>query len=127
MPFFEKICFPGQISIIMLTKIIKRDGREVPFNVEKIAQAIYKAILSDKAQGVYNLGSHNLLSNEELAHKCVDTLKSSSKIVFNGQPDPMDEDVWDISLDRVKADTGYEPLVSIEEAILEQAEALRGQ
>ena len=47
--------------------------------------------------------------------------------MFNGQPDPMDEDVWDISLDRVKADTGYEPLVSIEEAILEQAEALRGQ
>ncbi|MGI6742683.1 MAG: anaerobic ribonucleoside triphosphate reductase [Eubacteriales bacterium] len=27
----------------MLTKIIKRDGREVPFNVEKISQAIYKA------------------------------------------------------------------------------------
>ena len=27
----------------MLTKIIKRDGREAPFNVEKIASAIYKA------------------------------------------------------------------------------------
>ncbi len=27
----------------MITKIIKRDGREVPFNIEKIAGAIYKA------------------------------------------------------------------------------------
>ena len=27
----------------MLTKIQKRDGRQMPFNVEKIADAIYKA------------------------------------------------------------------------------------
>lgn len=27
----------------MITKIVKRDGREVPFNIEKIANAIYKA------------------------------------------------------------------------------------
>ena len=27
----------------MITKIIKRDGREVPFNIEKITNAIYKA------------------------------------------------------------------------------------
>ncbi len=27
----------------MLTKIIKRDGREVPFNIEKIANAIFRA------------------------------------------------------------------------------------
>ncbi|MBQ8746679.1 MAG: anaerobic ribonucleoside triphosphate reductase [Clostridia bacterium] len=27
----------------MLTKIVKRDGREVPFNIEKIANAIFKA------------------------------------------------------------------------------------
>ena len=28
---------------VMITKIIKRDGREAPFNIEKIAKAIYKA------------------------------------------------------------------------------------
>ena len=27
----------------MITKIRKRDGREAPFNIEKIANAIYKA------------------------------------------------------------------------------------
>ena len=30
----------------MITKITKRDGREVPFNIEKIAQAIFKAAQS---------------------------------------------------------------------------------
>ena len=29
----------------MLTKIQKRDGRTVPFNIEKIADAIYKAAI----------------------------------------------------------------------------------
>ena len=30
-------------SLLMLTIIKKRDGREVPFNIEKIINAIYKA------------------------------------------------------------------------------------
>ncbi|HKM32160.1 MAG TPA: ATP cone domain-containing protein, partial [Oscillospiraceae bacterium] len=30
----------------MITKIIKRDGRQVPFNIEKIANAIFKAAQS---------------------------------------------------------------------------------
>ena len=29
--------------VYMITKIVKRDGREVPFNIEKIANAIFKA------------------------------------------------------------------------------------
>lgn len=31
------------VVYVMITKIKKRDGREVPFNIEKIANAIYKA------------------------------------------------------------------------------------
>ena len=27
----------------MITKIVKRDGREVPFNLEKISNAIFRA------------------------------------------------------------------------------------
>jgi len=30
----------------MITKILKRDGREVPFNIEKITNAIYKATIA---------------------------------------------------------------------------------
>lgn len=96
-------------------------------HVDDIAQAIYKAILSEKACGVYNLGSHNLISNKDLAEKCVTVLGSSSRIVFSGKPDPMDLDVWDVSLKHLTEDTGYQPMISIEYAIEEQASALRGQ
>ena len=45
----------------MITKIIKRDGRKVPFNVEKIAKAIYKSASS--------VGGHDYDVAEELAEK----------------------------------------------------------
>lgn len=101
--------------------------KQTYIHVDDIAQAIYKAILSKKAQGVYNLGSYNLISNKELAEKCVAVLKSNSKIVFSGQPDPFDEDVWDISLNRICEDMGYEPAISIEQAIAEQAQEFQKQ
>lgn len=45
----------------MITKIIKRDGRKVPFNVEKIAKAIYKAANA--------VGGHDYDEAESLAEK----------------------------------------------------------
>ena len=45
----------------MITKIVKRDGRKVPFSVEKIANAIYKSAVS--------VGGHNYDEAEELAEK----------------------------------------------------------
>lgn len=94
-------------------------------HVDDIAQAIYKAILSEKAHGVYNLGSYSRISNTELAQKCIEVLNSSSQIVYNGQEDPQDNDVWDVSLEHLQSDTGYDPIRSIEYAIKEQAEELK--
>ena len=45
----------------MITMIIKRDGRKVPFNVEKIAKAIYKAAVA--------VGGKDYEEAEELATK----------------------------------------------------------
>ena len=45
----------------MITKIVKRDGRRVPFNVEKIAKAIYKSASA--------VGGHDYDVAEELAEK----------------------------------------------------------
>ncbi len=45
----------------MITKIVKRDGRKVPFNVEKIAKAIYKSASA--------VGGHDYDVAEELAEK----------------------------------------------------------
>ncbi len=52
----------------MITKIIKRDGRKVAFNVEKISKAIYKAAVE--------VGGHDYEIAEELAQKVCEYLES---------------------------------------------------
>lgn len=94
-------------------------------HVDDIAQAIYKAILSDKAHGVYNLSSRNLLSNKELAEKIVEISESSSEIKFSGTEDVSDGVVWDVSLEKISADMGYEPEIGIEECICEMCEYMK--
>lgn len=54
----------------MITKIVKRDGRKVNFNVEKIAKAIYQAACS--------VGGDNYVLAEELASKVCDYLEAHS-------------------------------------------------
>ncbi len=93
-------------------------------HVTDIAQAIYKSIFSN-AQGIFNLGSDHLVSNYELAEKCIEITASSSRITFSGQADPMDGYVWNISLDKIRSVIGYEPKVTIEDAIQELYEHKR--
>ncbi len=85
-------------------------------HVDDISQAIYKAIYS-KAHGVFNLRSNNVYSNYEIAQQCIQITKSSSKIVYSNREDPMDDCVWNVSLDKIKKHIGYEPRVSIESMI----------
>ncbi len=51
----------------MITKVLKRDGRKVNFNVERIAKSIYKAANS--------LGGQDYKRSEELAQKVYDELE----------------------------------------------------
>lgn len=107
-----------------LTLIGKGTRKQTYIHVNDISQAIYKAIESPLARGTYNLASNNLISNLELAQKCIELTGSQSSIVFLDEPDPMDEYVWEISLERIKADLNYEPEVTIEDAIREYADIL---
>ena len=122
-PVFVRKAVQGET----ITLFGKGNREQTYVHVDDIAQAIYKAILAEKAQGVYNLSSHNRLSNYDLAKKCVEITGSSSQIVFSGDPDPLDNVVWDIVLDKIKNDMGYEPVVSIEEAIAEYAQIVRNE
>lgn len=87
-------------------------------HVRDIAQAIEKAILSN-VQGVFNLASNNLISNYDLAIKCKEVIQSGSRIIFSGVADPMDDYVWNVSLDKISKEIGYIPKISIETAIYE--------
>lgn len=101
-----------------ITLIGKGTRKQTYIHVKDIAQAVYKAVYSD-ACGVYNLGSYNLISNIDLAKKCIELTDSGSKIVFLDREDPSDNVSWELSLEKIKKDIGYEPKVSIEEAINE--------
>ena len=56
----------------MIERIIKRDGREVPFEIDKISTAIYKAAEA--------IGSHNRGVAEELAKQVEDYIEKEEKI-----------------------------------------------
>ena len=103
----------------------KGNRKQTYVHVRDISKALLQAIESEKAHGVYNLSSNNCLSNRELAEKCVELLHSDSRIVFSGKEDPSDDYVWDVSLKKIYADIGYVPEVTIEEAILEYAKAVK--
>ena len=104
-----------------ITLIGKGGRKQTYIHVNDIAQAIYKSINS-KAQGVYNLASYNLISNYELAKKVIELTGSKSQIVFLDKEDKEENRVWDVCIDKLKADTGYEPLIDIDTAITEFAE-----
>ena len=54
----------------MITKIIKRDGREAPFNIEKISNAITKAFLA--------IGAHNADDAMELACEVAERIENET-------------------------------------------------
>lgn len=107
-----------------ITLLGKGTRRQTYIHVKDIAQAILKGIESE-AYGVFNLASENCLSNYELACSCIKVLGSQSHIRFSDRQDPADDFIWDVSLDKIKEAIGYQPMVGIEEAIAEYADAIR--
>lgn len=52
---------------------------------------------------------------------------SRSQITFPGIPDPADDQVWDVSLEKIKLVIPWEPVVSLDAMILEYADYLRNR
>lgn len=88
--------------------------------VNDISRCLELSFHSEKVKGVYNLTSNLLISNYDLAEIVIRTLKSQSKIVLKGE-DSADDYIWDASLEKIKKDSGFEPIASIEHAIREYA------
>ena len=108
--------------------LMGKGGRKQTYiHVLDIAKALYLAVNNDNARGVYNLSSHNFLSNRELAERIVEVTHSQSRIVYSDTEDPEEDKVWDVSLERIRNDLGFEPEVSIDTAIAEMAWFLKKQ
>lgn len=104
--------------------LLGRGTRQQTFiHVDDISQAVYLALTTD-AQGVYDLASYNLVSNHDLAKRCVELLDSASRIVFCGE-DACDGQVWDVSIERAKRDMGYEPQRDLDYLITDLADSYR--
>lgn len=78
---------------VMITKIRKRDGREVPFNIEKIASAVFKAASAT--------GGKNFNTAMELAEKVVDYIESTQ-----GKKIPDVEEIQD-AVEKVLIEAGH--------------------
>ncbi|MCI8386987.1 MAG: anaerobic ribonucleoside triphosphate reductase [Clostridiales bacterium] len=96
----------------MITKIIKRDGREVPFNIEKIAKAIFRA-----AEAV---GGHDYSTAMDLACKVANELER--EYGENGVPSV--EQIQD-TVERVLVNNGHAR--TAKEYILYRAERTRAR
>ncbi|MBU5591157.1 anaerobic ribonucleoside triphosphate reductase [Clostridium sp. MSJ-4] len=77
----------------MITKIKKRDGREVPFNIEKIANAIFKASNS--------IGEYDYNRALNLASQAINTLEKNTEDFI-----PTVEDIQDI-VEKILIENGY--------------------
>ncbi len=95
----------------MITMIKKRDGREVPFNIEKIANAIYKAAEA--------LGGHDSATAMKLACKVAEQVEEECK--STGEL-PTVEQIQDM-VERVLIDSGHAR--TAKEFILYRAERTR--
>lgn len=96
----------------------KGTRKQTYIHVSDIASAIYKGIQLN-AQGVFNLSSNNLYSNYELANECIRVTGSSSRIIFSGNDDPYDDYIWNVSIEKIKNEIGYNPKVTLDEMISE--------
>ncbi len=63
-------------------------------DVRDLAEVVFQSICNDSVDGVYNVGSKNIISNIELARLCISVIGSRSKISFSGVADPDDDVDW---------------------------------
>lgn len=89
--------------------------------VKDITKILYQAVIIPEVKGCYNLTGDLLLSNLQLAQKCISRTGSFSQIQFVGKEDPEENNVWDASLKRLNRDFINLPKTTMDEIIQEYA------
>lgn len=112
LPVFLKKC--KENSIIEIAG--KGTRRQNYIDVRDIASAVEKCIISDSANGCYNIASLTTISNFDLALKCRDMTNSVSEIVFKGE-DKADNVVWDISIEKALRELNFKPQYFLDDTI----------
>lgn len=85
-------------------------------DVRDIAAAVVRA-LSARAGGLFNIASGVPVSNRELAERCSAVFGGRSEILFSGAPDPDDEVVWEVCIEKARQTLGWTPSQPLEASI----------
>lgn len=96
-------------------------------DVRDIAEAIYKILAKDKISGTYNIGSQRTVSNIELAKLCIEITGHKSNIVFSGNQDSTDNQVWDIDIAKLERDTDFVPKYDIRQTLMDMKMHFEGE
>jgi len=92
-------------------------GRRQDFvDVRDVAHGI-EAALTKPVQGIVNIASGRAVSNWELAETCIEALGSPSTIVSSGEADPDETVRWEISIERARANLGFEPRFPLADSV----------
>ena len=86
--------------------------------IEDAAEAIYRAAVSEEAQGVFNLGSGESQSIRSIMERVRDMIDLSLPLGFGEIPYPPDQLMrLETSVDRLRFATGWTPQVSLDEGL----------
>ncbi|MBA2732935.1 MAG: NAD-dependent epimerase/dehydratase family protein, partial [Acidobacteria bacterium] len=86
--------------------------------IEDAAEAIYRAAVSEEAQGVFNLGSGESQSIRSIMERVRDMVDPSLSLGFGEMPYPPDQLMrLETSIDRLRHTTGWTPQVSLDEGL----------
>lgn len=105
-------------------KLLGKGSRKQNYlDVRDLSRAITNIINTKEINGVYNVGSKNIISNRDLAQLCIELTHSCSEIITYGD-DPSDGEDWTTDDSKLRNIIGDYQLISMEQSIKDIAEVL---
>lgn len=83
-----------------------------------VARAFWISYLKKK-YGIYNIASGRTIAMKELANIIVNLTKSSSKIIYSGEPDIQEGFQVDVDISKARNELGFLPKYSLEDGLSE--------
>ena len=83
-----------------------------------VARAFLQSYLTKKS-GIYNISNGKTVTMRELADLIIDLTKSSSKIIYSGEPDSQEGNQVEIDISKARNELGFSPKYSLEEGLKE--------
>lgn len=105
----------------------KGTRRQNYLDVRDFAEVVKNCVELQNISGIYNVAAGQTISNLELARLCISLTKSNSEIVFNGEADSADGQVWDVDTTKAKEKLNYKQKYTIMDSLVDIIEQMKEQ